>query len=286
MHEASAIFRLSTPVQAIAHDADGATVTHTDGQVITARQVVITVPLNTLHQLDATDAEPVDAARVSGARTWKSSTSPGTTGWPTPSPRRPGSSSSLASSPGVTVLQAGTGHAPPAHRRRRDLFHRPESGKPAGLLVGTFASLSLDPAWVTFSVARTSTSWPAICRSRRFSVSVLADGQQHVCSELSKRNADKFQNLDWEVSPHGTPRIRGTLGRIGCTLLHELDGGGHVLVIGRTESDDRRRDRRPAGLPQRPASAASARAPRPERNPGIHRSVGRLSMGRAGRSPR
>lgn len=111
----------------------------------------------------------------------------------------------------------------------------PESGRPAGLIVGTFASLSLEPAWVTFNVARTSTSWPVIGRSRRFSVSLLADGQQHVCSELSKKNDDKFQHLDWELSPYGTPRIRGTLGWIDCTLLQEIDGGDHVLVIARVE---------------------------------------------------
>lgn len=111
----------------------------------------------------------------------------------------------------------------------------PDTGKPVGLIVGTFASLSLDPAWVTFSVSRTSTSWPAMGRHGRLSVSLLRDGQQRVCAALSRKHADKFRDLDWEMSPYGTPRIRGTLGWIDCTLLQELDGGDHVLVIAQVE---------------------------------------------------
>ncbi|MFC3996212.1 flavin reductase family protein [Nocardiopsis sediminis] len=107
----------------------------------------------------------------------------------------------------------------------------PRTAEPCGLIVGTFASLSLDPAWVTFNVARTSTSWPRIAGSGRFSVSLLADGQQAVCAALSGKGADKFRSLDWEMSAYGTPRIRGSLGWIDCLLLRELDGGDHLLII-------------------------------------------------------
>lgn len=106
----------------------------------------------------------------------------------------------------------------------------PETAKPCGLIVGTFASLSLDPAWVTFSVARTSTSWPQIARNGRFSVSLLADGQQPVCAVLSSKAQDKFQSLDWEMSAYGTPHIRGSLGWIDCVLLQQLEGGDHLLI--------------------------------------------------------
>ncbi len=42
-------------------------------------------------------------------------------------------------------------------------------GQPAGLVVGTFQSLSLESPLVTFSVARTSSSWPRIRPAGRFS---------------------------------------------------------------------------------------------------------------------
>src|SRR5213595_1103116 len=51
----------------------------------------------------------------------------------------------------------------------------PVTGKQNGMIVGTFASLSMEPALVTFSVTHTSTSWPKIAEAERFSVSLLAE---------------------------------------------------------------------------------------------------------------
>lgn len=105
------------------------------------------------------------------------------------------------------------------------------AGTPAGLIVGTFQSLSLDPALVTFSVARTSTSWPKIASAGRFSVSLLADGQQSVCKALSGKTGDKFASIEWTSSSYGTPHIDKALGWIDCSIRQELDGGDHVLII-------------------------------------------------------
>lgn len=107
----------------------------------------------------------------------------------------------------------------------------PETGKPLGLVVGTLASLSLDPALITFSVGRSSSSWPRIARTGKFTVSLLAQGQQHVAAALSGRKEDKFAGLSWTMSALETPRIDGALGWIDCTVERELDGGDHLLII-------------------------------------------------------
>jgi 3-hydroxy-9,10-secoandrosta-1,3,5(10)-triene-9,17-dione monooxygenase reductase component len=107
----------------------------------------------------------------------------------------------------------------------------PATGRPCGLIVGTFQALSLDPALVTFSIARTSTSWPKIRRSVMFSVNLLADGQQPVCRALAGKAEDKFAAIEWKHSAYGTPHIAGSLGWIDCTIKQELDGGDHVLII-------------------------------------------------------
>jgi 3-hydroxy-9,10-secoandrosta-1,3,5(10)-triene-9,17-dione monooxygenase reductase component len=106
-----------------------------------------------------------------------------------------------------------------------------DTGRPCGLIVGTFQALSLDPALVTFSIARTSTSWPKIRRTAMFSVNLLADGQQPVCRALAGRAEEKFAAIEWKHSAYGTPHIAGSLGWIDCTIQQELDGGDHVLII-------------------------------------------------------
>ncbi|MFC4562401.1 flavin reductase family protein [Nocardiopsis mangrovi] len=107
----------------------------------------------------------------------------------------------------------------------------PGTGHPAGLVVGTLQSLSLDPPLVSFSVATTSRSWPKIRRAGYFSASVLADGQNDVCRALSSRRDDKFAAVDWHESADGTPQIAGAHAWIDCKTVQELAGGDHFIVI-------------------------------------------------------
>ncbi|GAA2804899.1 flavin reductase family protein [Saccharopolyspora taberi] len=105
------------------------------------------------------------------------------------------------------------------------------TGRPAGLVVGTFQSLSLDPPLVTFSVANTSSSWPRIRPTGHFSASVLAAGQHDVCRTLAGKHDNKFAALDWHESTHSCPQITGAHAWIDCRTAQELEGGDHVIVI-------------------------------------------------------
>ena len=82
--------------------------------------------------------------------------------------------------------------------------------RPVGLVVGTFQSLSLEPPLVTFSIARTSGSWPKIQPGGRFTASVLAEGQHDVCQALSGRQDDKFATVAWSPCSIRGWRRRGT----------------------------------------------------------------------------
>jgi len=107
----------------------------------------------------------------------------------------------------------------------------PRTGRPVGLVVGTFQSLSLKPALVSFSVARTSGSWPRVRAGGRFTASVLSARQHRVCRALSRKAEDKFAAVDWTASGNGCPRITGALAWIDCEIREELDGGDHLIVI-------------------------------------------------------
>ncbi|MFI0820829.1 flavin reductase family protein [Streptomyces sp. NPDC021098] len=109
----------------------------------------------------------------------------------------------------------------------------PSTARPAGLIVGTFQSLSLDPPLAAFSVARTSSSWPKVRDTGLFSASVLAEGQDAVCRSLSRKSGDKFADVEWHPSPDGVPRVNGAVAWIDCRLAQELDGGDHIIVIAR-----------------------------------------------------
>lgn len=112
------------------------------------------------------------------------------------------------------------------------------TGSPAGLVVGTFQSLSLDPPLVSFSVAATSSSWPKIRPSGHFSASILADEQNDVCRALASKQPDKFAFVDWLESIDGSPQITGAHAWIDCSTVQELEGGDHIIVIAEVRSLD------------------------------------------------
>lgn len=121
----------------------------------------------------------------------------------------------------------------------------PVTGAQNGMVVGTFASLSMEPALVTFSVMHSSTSWPKISEAGAFSVSLLAEDQQQVCRALSAKGGDKLSSIGWSESEWGTPHLRGSLAWFDCRVEQQFTAGDHVVVIASV-------------LDMRPAEGASA----------------------------
>lgn len=107
----------------------------------------------------------------------------------------------------------------------------PVTGVQSGMVVGTFASLSMEPALVTFSVMHSSTSWPKIADAGTFSVSLLAEDQQQVCRALSAKGGDKLSSIGWSPSSWGTPHLHGSLAWFDCRVEQQFTAGDHVVVI-------------------------------------------------------
>lgn len=108
-----------------------------------------------------------------------------------------------------------------------------DEGKPGGLAVGSFSSVSLEPPLVAFYVARTSTSWPAIRDRGAFCVSVLGHDQGPLSGAFARSGGDKFAGVEWEVTPQtGMPRLLRAHVWIDCRLEREVEIGDHLLVVG------------------------------------------------------
>ncbi|WP_037568703.1 flavin reductase family protein [Phaeacidiphilus oryzae] len=112
---------------------------------------------------------------------------------------------------------------------------RDPEGRPVGMAVSSFTSVSLEPPLVAFLPGRSSTTFPLIAEHGTFCVNVLADGQEEVCRRLSARGGDKFAGLDWRPGPHGDPVLDGVVAWIGCTIESVHDAGDHHIVLGRVD---------------------------------------------------
>lgn len=108
-------------------------------------------------------------------------------------------------------------------------------GEPVGMAIGSFFSISLDPALVGFCIDHRSSTWPKVQKTGRFSVNLLAEDQESVARTFASRSDDKFAGLGWDHSPLGSPRLRDTLGWIDCEIDAVHAAGDHDLVVGRVE---------------------------------------------------
>ena len=103
---------------------------------------------------------------------------------------------------------------------------------PAGMAIGSFASVSLDPPLVMFCPGNTSASWLRIKETGSFCVNVLGADQKDTCGVFASKADDKFEGIDWTTETTGSPVIPGSVAVIDCKIHSVLDGGDHDIVVG------------------------------------------------------
>lgn len=116
---------------------------------------------------------------------------------------------------------------------------------PAGLTCQSFSSLSLEPALVTFSPARTSTTWPVLREAGRFTVNILPAEHQHLAAQFARSGTDKFAGVSHTPSPLGNPVLDRALAWVDCELHQEYDGGDHTIVVAAVRALSARADAKP-----------------------------------------
>ena len=107
-----------------------------------------------------------------------------------------------------------------------------QDGRPVGMSVGSFTSVSLDPPLVAFFPAVTSRTWPEISVAAKFCVNVLASDQQHLSRAFSRSGGDKFEGVEWRRGETGSPIIAQSLAWIECELDRVDQAGDHYIVVG------------------------------------------------------
>jgi 3-hydroxy-9,10-secoandrosta-1,3,5(10)-triene-9,17-dione monooxygenase reductase component len=104
-----------------------------------------------------------------------------------------------------------------------------------GMVVGTFASISLDPPLVGFFPGRQSSSWARICATGRFCVNVLSSEQASCSTRFASRGGHKFAGLSHGWSPTGMPLLDGIVAWIECSIESVTEVGDHFFVVGAVE---------------------------------------------------
>lgn len=118
-------------------------------------------------------------------------------------------------------------------------------GRPVGVTVNAFASLSLEPPLVLVSLARTTADLDAYLEGERFAVNILSDRQQALSAAFSRRPKTIFRRVAYDTWESGCPILAGCLANLECTRIAVHEGGDHFIIVGRVDRLDHTDDGNP-----------------------------------------
>jgi flavin reductase (DIM6/NTAB) family NADH-FMN oxidoreductase RutF len=103
-------------------------------------------------------------------------------------------------------------------------------GRPVGFTATSVISVSAAPPLLAFSLASTSSSWPAISRARTLTVSFLAADQDDVSARFATSGIDRFAAGGWTALPTGEPVIDGVVSWVRARIVQRTPVGDSYLV--------------------------------------------------------
>ncbi|WP_024820714.1 flavin reductase family protein [Arthrobacter sp. 31Y] len=107
-----------------------------------------------------------------------------------------------------------------------------DDGEPLGFTCQSFYSVSVEPPLISFSVMKTSTTYPRIRSTGKFAVNVLAHHQHSIANQFARSGTDKWAGITWEPTSSGNPILADSLIWIDCTIHAEYEAGDHFIVVG------------------------------------------------------
>ena len=108
---------------------------------------------------------------------------------------------------------------------------RDTDGRPTGLTVSAFCSVSLDPPQILVCVDHKSQSYPALRDRTHFAVNFLGDAHESVSRRFATTRLDKFDGVPHNLSAHGVPLIEGALAQLECRTVSRHVEGDHTIVV-------------------------------------------------------
>jgi len=108
-----------------------------------------------------------------------------------------------------------------------------EDGNTLGLTVNSFASVSLDPPLILWSLDKGSDRFAPLMQVERFAVNILGQGEQEISRRLSRKGQSTLQPDEFQKSTHGVPVLNHAAAIFECVVHDKIEAGDHVIFIGR-----------------------------------------------------
>jgi len=115
-----------------------------------------------------------------------------------------------------------------------------EDSAPVGLAVNSFASVSLDPPEILWSIISTAPSRPAFEAHGSFAVNVMAEEDKDLTLQFARPSDNKFDGVAWRRGWRDVPVLDKAIATLECDIKEMIPCGDHHIVVGSVRAIDSR----------------------------------------------
>ncbi len=110
------------------------------------------------------------------------------------------------------------------------------AGRPHGLTVSAFCSVSMSPPMVLACIHKETASHYAFLERAAFIVHILGEQQQQISQQFAEPLLDKFDGTEIYESTTGLPMLADALVTLECRVASVHDAGDHTIIVGTVEN--------------------------------------------------
>jgi flavin reductase (DIM6/NTAB) family NADH-FMN oxidoreductase RutF len=113
-----------------------------------------------------------------------------------------------------------------------------EGGKPHGLTVSAFASVSPKPPLIMIMVDHRASAHGILQQEDAvFAVNILAQDQVDLSNRFAwVKDEDRFAEGDWTTAVTGAPVLKDALAWLDCTIFSRHKAGTHTIYVGEVQA--------------------------------------------------
>lgn len=108
--------------------------------------------------------------------------------------------------------------------------------RPYGITCNSFASVSLNPPLVLWSLGTFSQGLAIFQNASHFAVNVLDASQQALAIQFARSSDDKFAGVSWKPGLGDAPVLADVVANFQCRAASRYYGGDHVIFLGAVEA--------------------------------------------------
>jgi flavin reductase (DIM6/NTAB) family NADH-FMN oxidoreductase RutF len=105
-----------------------------------------------------------------------------------------------------------------------------------GMTCNSFASVSLEPRMVLWSIRKNANSHAAFTQGSGYTVNVLTSGQEALAMQFAKGSLDeRFADVDMLRLDSGRLKLNQALAWFDCNLVQVVSAGDHDILLGEVQ---------------------------------------------------